>query len=475
MTNSQTETAMPTLAHTLAQFEDCMDIVNRELPHLGVHIVYLDTLTDETKMQHEVWEPLHDLESSQLEALFRQSQFKEQKDAKDLITGILAGKAAIFAEEQVYLIDVAGSQGRTVTQSELETTITGPHDGLTEQATLSIALIRNRLRSSHLKIIKLAVGEVSKSDVYILYVKDIANMDNVREVTQRIKDIEVDAVLDTNMLIQMIDDKPYAVFPQIITTERPDAIVSKLVAGRIVGLMDGSPSAFSMPSTFYEFFIASDDYYQRWMLGTATRILRFFSLIVTVSFTALYVSVTTFHYEMIPENLLMTLVESRSRVPFPPLYEALLMEFTIELLREAGARLPTKIGQTIGIVGGIVIGQAAVQAGFTSNILIIAVALSTIASFVIPNYTMSASIRLLRFGFILMAGLWGNLGIAVAITATTIHLCNMTSLKTSYVTPIAPVQPFEWRDVFIRAPFNWLTKRPSQARPTNVTRMKPKG
>ncbi|SEM60220.1 spore germination protein [Paenibacillus sp. OV219] len=474
MSKSHTESSLPTLAHTLDEFEDCTDLFHRELPHLGVDAVYLDTLINGDKLYYEVLKPLHELEPSQLEALFAQSQFVIQTDSKELIVGILSGSAAVFVHEQAYLVDVRGDEGRSVTQSEIETTITGPHDGLTEKASLSLALIRTRLRSSHLKIIRLGVGEMTKSDVYILYVKDIANMENVHEVIQRIKDIEVDAVLDTNMLIQMIDDKPYAVFPQILTTERPDAVVSKLVAGRVVCIMDGSPSAFSVPSTFFEFFTSSDDYYQRWMLGTATRLLRFFALIVTVSLTALYVSITTYHYEMIPENLLLTLVESRGRVPFPPVYEALLMEVTIELLREAGARLPTKIGQTIGIVGGIVIGQAAVQAGFTSNILIIAVALSTIASFVIPNYTMSASIRLLRFGFILLAGLWGNLGIAIGITAATIHLCSITSLKSSYVTPIAPNQPYEWRDVFIRAPFNLLARRPSQSRSSNPTRIRPK-
>lgn len=247
-------------------------------------------------------------------------------------------------------------------------------------------------------------------------------MDYVHEAISRIQAIEMDAVYDTSMLIQCIEDSPKSVFPQFITSERPDAIASKLVSGRVVGLCDGSPSAFSAPTSVFEFFSSSDDYYQRWMVGTGIRLLRFVAFIITVAFTALYVSVTTYHYEMIPENLLIPLTESRSRVPFPPLYEALLMETTIELLREAGARLPTKIGQTIGIVGGIVIGQAAVQAGLTSNILIIAVAISAISSFVIPSYAMSGSIRIIRFGIIVLAGIWGNFGIAIGFTAIIIHL-----------------------------------------------------
>lgn len=200
--------------------------------------------------------------------------------------------------------------------------------------------------------------------------------------------------------------------------------------------------------------------------------MRLLALIITITFTSMYVSVTTFHYEMIPEALLRTLAESRNKVPFPPVYEALLMEIMIELLREAGARLPTKIGQTIGIVGGIVIGQAAVQAGLTSNVLIIAVASSAIASFVIPSYMMSASIRLIRFGIIILAGIWGNMGLVMGIALIVIHLSSLTSLGSSYMIPIAPMKSGDWKDVFIRAPFSMLRTRPSQAQTSNPVRQK---
>ncbi|CAM4485315.1 spore germination protein [Paenibacillus typhae] len=265
---------------------------------------------------------------------------------------------------------------------------------------------------------------------------------------------------------------PNSVFPQFLTTERPDVAVSKLTAGRIIVMIDNSPTALSAPASFFEFFSSPDDYYQRWALGTALRLLRYLALVITITFTAMYVSVTTFHYEMIPEALLRTLAESRNRVPFPPVYEALLMEIMIELLREAGARLPSKIGQTIGIVGGIVIGQAAVQAGLTSNVLIIAVASSAIASFVIPSYMMSASIRLIRFGVIILAGIWGNMGLVIGMALIVIHLSGLTSLGTSYITPVAPMKTKDWKDVFIRAPFSMLRSRPSQTRTNNLIRQK---
>ncbi|RAP77660.1 spore germination protein [Paenibacillus montanisoli] len=469
MTSAQ-EITPPMLARTLHEFEDCCDLVHRVMPGHGIDLLYFGNLISGDRLNRDLLSLIETSDQEQLDRFFRQSQFVRMTDSKELVLGILAGHAAFFYKGAAYTVDVAGDEGRSVTPSEVETTITGPHDAFTEQASVSLAMIRKRIKSPHLKVIRLSVGEVTKADVFVLYIKDIANMDYVNELKKRIADIEVDAVLDTNMLIQLIDDNAYALFPQMLTSERPDAIASKLVAGRVVGMMDGSPTAFSIPASFVEFFSSSDDYYMRWLIGSSTRILRFIALFITVIFTALYVSVTTYHYEMIPQNLILTLAESRSRVPFPPVYEALIMELTIELLREAGARLPSKIGQTIGIVGGIVIGQAAVQAGLTSNILIIAVASSTIASFVIPNYTMSASIRLIRFGLILLAGLWGNMGLAMGLAAVIIHLCGMTSFGSSYVTPLAPNQPAEWKDVFIRAPFSKLKYRPTQQRTKNRLR-----
>ncbi|WP_336785597.1 spore germination protein [Paenibacillus sp. MMO-177] len=464
----------PTLAHTLDEFKECSDITHRTFPDHQVDLVYFDQMTDKDKLSRHILSPLLSGSDEDIALMLNHLQPFKTTSSKTLILDVLSGGIAVFHGPDAYVFNVYSPEARAISQSETETVITGPHDAFTEQINASLAMIRARLKSSHLKVIKLSVGEVTKTDVYLLYVKDIVNMRFVEEAKKRIQQIEVDAILDTNMLIQYMDDSKYSIFPQYLTSERPDAIVSKLVAGRVAGLVNGSPSVLTLPTSFFEFFSSSDDYYQRWILGSAIRLLRFIAFLITISFTALYVSVTTFHYEMIPENLLMTLTESRSRVPFPPLYEALLMEVTIELLREAGARLPTKIGQTIGIVGGIVIGQAAVQAGLTSNILIIAVASSAIASFVIPSYVMSASIRLIRFGLILLAGFFGNLGLVFGIAAIVIHLSGLTSMGSSYLNPVAPFEPKDWKDMFIRAPFQSLRERPTQSASPNKVRNKTK-
>lgn len=463
---------IPTLRHILDEFDQCADLSHRSFPEISTDIVYFPHSVDNEMFIQEILIPFDRLKADEIERLFEQSKFTKATDSKTVVVGILDGSVAVFHRDTVYLLGAYGPEARGVQQSETESVIAGPHDAFVEDALTNLSLVRRRIKSSHLKIIKCSVGEISKTGVYILYVKDIANLAYVEDLQNRINRIETDAINDGGTLTQYIEDKPNSVFPQFLTTERPDVAVSKLAAGRIITIIDNSPTAISAPASFFEFFSSPDDYYQRWALGTALRLLRFLALVITISFTAMYVSVTTFHYEMIPEALLRTLAESRNRVPFPPVYEALLMEIMIELLREAGARLPTKIGQTIGIVGGIVIGQAAVQAGLTSNVLIIAVASSAIASFVIPSYMMSASIRLIRFGIIILTGIWGNMGLVMGIALIVIHLSSLTSLGSSYLTPVAPMKTGDWKDVFFRAPFSKLTSRPSQVKTANSVRQK---
>jgi len=451
----------PALNHILDQFKDCIDFQQRTYPNCSVHIVYLPFLVGPEPLKRDIVDPLSEATEEEAEQIFKRSQYKLTGDAKECVKGILDGQAAIFFRDLTYLVDISEPVGRSISQSDTETVISGPHDGFVENLSQNLGVLRKKIKSTHLKTVKFEVGEIAKTDVVLAYIDRIADQDMVEDLKKRIRSIEFDAVMDSNMLIQLIDENPNSVFPQFMTTERPDAIASKLIGGRIVGFVDGSPSAFVCPTNFFDFFSSPDDYYQRWLLGSALRILRFIGFLITISFTAFYVSVTTYHYEMIPHTMLLNLTESRAKVPFPPLIEALLMETTIELLREAGARLPTKVGQTIGIVGGIVIGQAAVQAGFTSNILIISVATSAIASFTIPSYIMSASIRLIRFGLIIMAGVLGNLGLMMCIGLVVIHLSGVTNMGTSYLTPLSPMNFSDLLDTFVRGPFWGLRKRPS--------------
>lgn len=474
VTSTMIEEKKTTLERTIEEFKNCSDLIHRTFPDLNVSIIYFGHMVGSKELERDVIMPLLTAHAGEIDCLLERTQYVKTDNMKSVIKGILDGEVALFHENQCFLVDVYGPEARAIEQSEIESTIIGPHDAFVETSGTNLSLIRRRIKSSYLKTIKLSVGELSKTDVYLLYVENIANPALVKELQQRIENVEMDAIQDTSILVQCIEEHPNSVFPQFITTERPDVAASKLADGKIVGVIDGSPIVFSAPSGFFEFLQSPDDYTQRWLLGSFIRLLRFLALIIAVSFTALYVAITTYHYEMIPENMLMTLGESRSKVPLPPIYEALLLEITIELLREAGARLPTKIGQTIGIVGGIVIGQAIVQAGFTSNILIIAVAISTLSSFAIPSYMMSDSIRLLRFGLLLLAGFLGHFGLVAGIAFIVIHLSGLTNLGTPYLLPAAPFYLSDWKDTLIRGPFWVMKHRSSQSKFPNKTQNKMK-
>lgn len=449
---------------TLAEVKDSFDLVQRSFFQEHIHIIYFDSLVNSQTLEWELLAPLRKLSVNNLEEFFQQSLYKPVYSQQEIINGLLDGNVAIFAGKETYLINVSGFEERSISQSETETVINGPHDSFNEVLKTNVSLIRRRIRSPRLKIIKLTVGEISKTKVLLIYIEGISNMDVINQLRERIQSIKVDSITDSNVLIQMIDDHQNSPFPQFYTTERPDIAVTKLYAGKVIGLVDDSPNIFCTPSSFFDFFESPDDYNQRWIIGTAVRILRYLALFITLILTAFYVSICTYHYEMIPQSLLQSIMQSRSRVPFPPIFEAILLEIVIEFLREAGARLPTKIGQTIGIVGGIVIGQAAVEAGITSNILIIVVAVSAIASFIVPSYVMSASIRIVRFLFILVAGFLGNIGIFFAFGILIVHLTGLTNLSAPYFMPISPTFFKDWMDSIVRGPFYKIKKeRPEQS------------
>jgi hypothetical protein len=308
------------------------------------------------------------------------------------------------------------------------------------------------------------IGDLSNTKLAILYVEGVSDEENVHTVMQRIKDIQFDQISDSSYISQMISDNANSPFPQVLDTERPDRVSSILAEGKVAIIVDGSPHVLIGPTTLVEFFSAFDDYFYNWLSASFFRLIRLFAVGFSILITPVYVAALTYHYELIPSDLLNTLISSRRDVPLPPILEALFLELTIELLREAGARLPTKVGQTIGIVGGIVIGTASVEAGLTSNILLIIVALSALASFTTPIYAMGNTIRMLRFPFLLFAQLYGLLGIVLCFCFLTAHLLRLTSLGRPFLEPIYPPRRVDMKDSLIRLPFSLMSKRPQQLR-----------
>lgn len=464
----------PTIENMLNLLRDNVDLEHLIFYDEKLQFLFFTTLIDSKKLSDDILNPITFLDYEAATNFIKMKNFTQVKTLKEAIDAITSGNIIVFYEDKAYSFNYYGPENRGIERSETESVIIGSHDAFVEDANTNLSLIRRRIKSPKLKIISLKVGEVSKNEVFIIYIEELANKEIVEELKRRIERIEIDTVNDSDMLAQLIDENPDSVFPQYFNTEIPEVVRSKLVAGKIAVILEGSPVALTAPASFFEFIQSPDDYNQRWAIGTSLRILRILAIFVTVTFTAFYVAFITYHYEVLPEDLLLTLAESRSKVPFPPVIEAVLMEITIELLREAGARLPTKIGQTIGIVGGIVIGQAAVEAGFTSNILIIVVAISAIASFVLPSYNMSNAVRIIRFGLIILAGILGLFGIMVGIAFTLIHVISLTSLNTPYFVPVSPVYVREWKDVFIRGPYWSMKKRPVQSNTKNTVRNKMK-
>ncbi|PLR92692.1 spore germination protein [Bacillus sp. T33-2] len=349
---------------------------------------------------------------------------------------------------------------RSVTAPEVEFSVIGPKEAFIESLDQNINMVRKRLPIKSLVVQDITIGKLSNTKIAVFYVDGIAEKENVNTVIQRIKDIEFDHIVDSSYIVQLISDNQNSPFPQLLDTERPDRVSAVLAEGKVVVIVDGSPHALIGPTTLVEFFGSFEDYLLNWFLSSFFRVIRLFGVAFSILVTPVYVAVLSYHYELIPKDLLSTLITSRRAVPLPPILEAVFLELVIELLREAGARLPSKVGQTIGIVGGIVIGTASVEAGLTSNVLLIIVALAALASFTTPIYRMGNTIRLIRFPFLLFAELWGLLGIVVSFAFLMTHLLRLTSLGRPFLQPLYPPRPTDMRDAIIRLPFNRQNKRP---------------
>ncbi|WLR55589.1 spore germination protein [Mesobacillus subterraneus] len=450
------------------QFHDSADLNIKELTN-GFTLVFFDTLTDKKMLNENVLARLEDSHVSPNEALkhITVSSTSKLKYVDVLVESLLKGAVAVHSPGHTVTISamVGTQENRSLTRPENESQVLGPQIAFNESLATNISLIRRYLTNPNLCNESFSLGKQTNSAISLLYLKEIADDEMVDRMRQRIKSIEIDGILDSSILVQLIEDNSFAIFPQLLLTERPDRACAWLLNGKMLVLVDGSVQVIGAPQTFIEFFQSMEDESVRWQIATFIRALRVFSMIVSIFFTAIYVAALTFHYEIIPQTLLIPLGESRSRVPFPPIIEALLLETMIELLREAGARLPTKVGQTMGIVGGIVVGTAAVDAGFTSNILIIIIAVSALASFTTPNYMMGNVIRILRFPLIILAGMWGFYGLMVGFCFLLIHLLRQSSLGTPFLAPFYPPRFEDWRDSIIRLPIGWTNSRPVQARP----------
>ncbi|WP_134702399.1 spore germination protein [Ammoniphilus sp. YIM 78166] len=397
---------------------------------------------------------------------------KREREFERLLNAIFSGDTLVLVDgyEEALVVSLRGWEDRGVQEPTAQTVIRGPKQGFTETLRTNTALIRRKIKDPNLWVENREIGRITKTDVALMYIKGIANEKIVEEVRTRIDRIDIDGIFESGYIEELIQDETYTPFPTIYNTERPDTVAACLLEGRIAIIVDGTPFVLVVPALFGQFYQASEDYYQRADIGTLLRLLRYLCFFIALLGPSLYIAVTTFHQEMLPTPLLINLAAQREGVPFPAFVEAVMMEVTFEILREAGVRMPRAVGQAVSIVGALVIGQAAVEAGIVSAAMVIVVSITAIASFVMPAFNMAISVRILRFGLMVLAASFGLYGITIGLIALVLHLCSLRSFGVPYMSPFAPLIAEDQKDMILRVPWWGMFSRPRLISQKNVVR-----
>ncbi|MEW9702145.1 spore germination protein [Paenibacillus sp. SI8] len=367
---------------------------------------------------------------------------------------LIAGNAALLIQnaDRLLMLDVKNLNTRSVEEPTTQTVVRGPKEGFTESADTNMSLIRRRLLNENLRFEKFSLGDQSGTAVYLAYIDGGIDTEVLRKVRARLKTSKISSLFDSGSLEEILRPRKFSLFPTAYSSERPDSVCALLLEKRLALIVNGSPFILVVPAVMNDFFKSPEDHYQWFAFGTFTRFLRYVSFLISLFIPSLYVAATTYHQELIPTNLLTSIAAQREGTPFPAVIEILIMELTFEILREAGTRMPRVVGQAISIVGALVLGQAAVEAGIISNILVIVVALTAISGFVSPVYTFGANARLLRFGVIMFASILGLYGVILSASFLIIHLVRLESFGYPYLSPFAPFVKNGQKDALFRLP-----------------------
>nr|WP_246303224.1 spore germination protein [Paenibacillus plantarum] len=403
-------------------------------------------------------------------------EINQVNDLKTMLHHILSGDSVILIGG--CLLGIAAStkgwKDRGVTETSVETVVRGPREAFTESIRTNTALIRRKIKDPNLWVESLLVGSVTQTDVAMMYVKGIAKESLIDEVRSRLNRIQIDGIFESNNIEELIQDETLTPFPTVYNSERPDVIAIELIQGKVAILVDGTPFVLIAPALFESFLKTSEDYYHRVDISTLVRMLRYAGFFIALLAPSLYVAITTFHQEMLPTQLLISLANQREGVPFPAFIEALIMELTFEILREAALRMPRSIGSALSFVGTLVIGQAAVEAGIVSAAMVIVVSITAICSFVFPSYDLSNAIRILRFPFMALAASFGLLGILTGLLGLAMHMNSLQSFGVPYLSPFAPLELDKQNDTLFRFPFHMLFSRSRVVHASNVVNKKKK-
>lgn len=471
--------------------ENCADILIRPMK-LGEEkktdclVVYIEvavsnmTLQDSVigKLINKLWTvPEEELRDFLRDNSLGISDVKQLDTMEEAMKAMLAGNAVLFADgfEKGVKIASKGYPGMGVMKAESEKVLRGSNEGFSDSVKINTALIRKRVRSTGMKVKEIPLGLRTDTMTALVYMEDLVYPDLLKEIEDRLSRFEIDGILESGMLEQLAEDNWMSLFPQFQTTERPDRAAMEILDGRVILICDNSPVALILPATFNSFLKVSEDRYNRFGIVSFQRILRYLAVFLALLLSGAYLAVIRFHTQILPTNLLLSFAEARRGVPFSSLIEVLFMEFSFELIREAGVRMPGPLGGTIGIVGGLIIGDAAVSANLVSPMSVVVVAMSALSSFAIPNEEFSAPFRLLKFGFILLGGNLGIFGIVLGLYWLSGHLAGLSSFRIPYLMPFVGAEMNDYhdrRDSFVRVPFRRLMRRPVFARREQRIRLK---
>jgi hypothetical protein len=459
---------------------DCPDIVMKKVyieNQYEAFFLYVRELSNHDIVQRDFISPVSHMNLEQLSNVINIhnipcGDLSILYGSSEVVESLMSGNTVFVFDKLPYAVScmLLDYDKRSIDEPVTEKNVRGPHEGFIEPLNVNLSILRRRIKNNKLKFKNILLGTQAKQKVVIAYMDGIANMDIVNGLFDTVSKINVDGLSNVGQIEQLISSHPNSVFPQFLSTERPDKAMSALLEGRIVILEDGTPRVLIAPVNFFAFFQTLDDYSMLWLHGTFTRLIRLSAFLIAILLPSIYIAIISFYYYAVPLTLLIPLAESRARVPFPPIVEAMILEFTVEMVREASIRLPTYVGTAISVVAGLILGEAAVQAGIVSNLLIIIVAATAIASYVTPSQDMALAIRILRFVFMAIASIFGIIGIVVCTALTTGHLLTIESLGQPYLQPLSPLDKQGLLDSIIRAPYNMLKKRPLMSRNKNKYR-----
>ncbi|MGR6337624.1 spore germination protein [Priestia megaterium] len=440
---------------------------------LKAAVIHLDGLADENIINENIMTPLiqwlkesnqvvtvKEIEE-QIPQILTVSQLTIKKNWDEFMSAVLTGDTVILlnGSSKIFIGNTKKLQSRAVTEPTSQTVVRGPKDSFTENLRTNTSLIRARIQDSNLRLDSMKIGSLTQTDIGIMYIQGNADERIVEEIKERLKEIKVDGVLESNYIEEFIRDDRTTIFPLLLNTERPDAVVGNLLEGRIAIIVQGTPFVLIAPAIFSQFFQSPEDYYQNYYIASFLRILRFGSFFLSMYASAIYLALITHHQGLIPNTLMVSLMAQRERVPFPAIVEMVVMELAFEMLREAGIRMPRAIGPAVSIVGALILGQAAVEAGFVSAAVVIIVAISAISNFTLPSTSIVNAARGFRFILILISAFIGLYGILLMTLCIWLHISSLRSFGIPYFSPFAPFDFKEQKDTLVRFSLPSLLKK----------------